>query len=168
MDNAPNRTNSTARHWTSALLGMSGVALVAGCGSYGGTSSGTPSAPATSASATGAPASASASASALPCAQISALRSTLTDITHASLSSAGRLGTDLAKARQELDTLKSQQGPYAAQANRLANEINAIKTSAAATVKTPTPTNLTKLTSSINSFKSTAEPLIHEMQTACP
>ena len=77
-------------------------------------------------------------------------------------------GHDLTKAEQELNALKSQAGPFAAQANQLSNALNAIKTNAAALAKSPTPTNLTNLTNSVTSFKSTADPLIKEMRTACP
>ncbi len=113
----------------------------------------------------------SASASAIPCAQITALRSTLTDLSHTSVSltSAGRIASDLAKAEQELTALKSQStGPFAAQANQLSNPLNAIKTDAAALAKSPSPTNVTNLTNAVNGFKTTAQRLIKEMQAACP
>jgi hypothetical protein len=164
MNNAPSRTEPAARRLTMSVLSLGVVAAVAACGSSGLTASGGTSAPATSAS--GTPASGSGSA----CAQVAALRSTLTDLgnTPVSISSAGRLATDLTKAEQELNALKNQAGPFAAQANQLSNALNAIKTNAAALAKSPTPTNLTNLTSSVTSFKSTADPLIMEMQTACP
>lgn len=166
MNDAPNRRKPTAQRLTMAVLSLGTVAVVAGCGSSVMTGPGGTSAPATSASGT----SASASVSGVPCAQITALRSTLTDLsnTPVGISSAGRLATDLAKAEQELNALQSQAGPFAAQANQLSTALNAIKTSAAALAKSPTPTNLTNLTNSVNSFKSTADPAIKEMQTACP
>jgi hypothetical protein len=112
-----------------------------------------------------------ASAAALPCAQISAVRSTLTDLsqTSVSLTSAGRIASDLSKAGPELNALKSQgTGQFSAQANQLSNELIAIKADASALAKSPTPSNITKLTSSLNTFKSTAQPLIREIQAACP
>jgi hypothetical protein len=159
MTNAPHRTKPTGRRWTTAALALTGVAVVAACGSSGTTSSSGSSAPA-----------ASATGSALPCAQISALRSTLTDLSHASVSitSAGRIASDLSQAEQQLNALKSQAGPFSAQANQLSTALNAIKTNASALAKSPTPTNLSNLTNSISSFKSTSEPLIKEMQAACP
>jgi hypothetical protein len=168
MNNAPNRTKPAARRLTMSVLSLGVVAAVAACGSSGLTGSSGTSAPPTTAP--GTPASGSGSASALPCAQVSALRSTLTDLsnTPVSISSAGRLATNLTKAEQELNALKSQAGPFAAQANQLSNALNAIKTSASALAKSPTPTNLTNLTNSITSFKSAADPLIKEMHTACP
>jgi hypothetical protein len=168
MNNASNRMRPTAQRLTMAVLSLGAVAVVTACGSSGVTGSGGTSAPATSAS--GTPATGSGSASGLPCAQVTALRSTLTDLsnTPVSISSAGRLATDLAKAEQELNALKSQAGPFAAQANQLSTALNAIKTNAAAIAKSPTPTNITNLTNSVTSFKSTADPLIKEMQAACP
>jgi hypothetical protein len=166
MNNAPNRTKPTARRWITAVLSLSGAAVVAACGSAGIMGSGTSSAPATSATAPG-----SASGSAIPCAQITALRSTLTDLTHTSvsLSSAGRIASDLTKAEQELNALKSQStGTFSAQATQLSNELDAIKSAAAALAKFPSPSNVTKLSNSISSFKSTAEPLINQMEAACP
>ena len=168
MDIAPKGTKPTARRWATAVLSLGSVALVAGCGSVGINGSGNSSAPATSAPASNA--GGSLSGSAVPCAQINSLRSTLSDITHTSVSpaSAPRLAADLAKAEQELNALKSQAGPFAAQANQLSNALNAIKTSADALAKSPTPTNLSNLATAVNSFKSTAQPLIQEMQAACP
>ena len=170
MNNAPNRMKPTAhQHWAMAALSLSGVALVAACGSssIGSSSSSTP--PATSAPA--ANASGSASGAALPCAQITALRSTLTDLNRTSVNpaSAGRIASDLTKAEQQLSALQSHgAGPFAAQANQLSNALTAIKTSAADLAKAPTPSNLTNLTNAVTSFKSTSEPLIKEMQTLCP
>lgn len=168
MTTASKAAKLRAQRWTTAFLSLGAIAVVAACGYSGTTNPGSTSAPATSAS--GTPASGSGSASALPCAQITALRSTLTDLsnTPVSLSSAGRLASDLTKAEQQLNALKSQAGPFAAPANQLSHALNAIKTNAAALAKAPTPTNLTKLTNSVTSFKSTADPLIKEMQTACP
>lgn len=168
MNNAPSRTKPTAQRLTASVLSLGVMGVVAACGYSSITSSGSTSAPAASSS--GTPASGSATASALPCAQVTALRSTLTNLsnTPVGISSAGRLAADLATAEQQLNALKSQAGPFQAQANQLSNALNAIKTSAAALAKAPTPTNLTNLTNSVTSFKSTAEPLIKEMQTACP
>ena len=152
-----------------AVLSASGVALIAACGSAGMGSSSSSAPPATSA--TAANGSGSASGAALPCAQITALRSTLTDLNRTSVSpaSAPRIASDLTKAEQQLNALKSQgTGPFAAQANQLSSALTAIKTSAAALAKAPTPSNLTNLTNAVTSFKSTSQPLIKEMQTLCP
>jgi hypothetical protein len=169
MENAPNHAKPTARRWATAVLGLTGAAVVAACSSSGITSSGTQSAPPASSSATHA--AASGSASGLPCAQITALRTTLTDLSHTSLSptSAPRLASDLVKAEQQLAALKSQgTGTFSAQASQLSNALNAIKTDAAALANSPTPTNIANLTNAVTSFKTTAEPIIKEMQTACP
>jgi hypothetical protein len=173
MNNAPHRTKPTAHRWTLAVISLGGVAVVAACGSSGtggSTSSSSASAPA-AASGTHAMAPGSASASAIPCAQITALRSTLTDLSHTSVSltSAVRIASDITKAEQELAALKSQgAGPFAAQAGQLSNALNAIKTDAAALAKSPSPTNVTNLTNAVNGFKTTAQPLIKEMEAACP
>jgi hypothetical protein len=150
-----------------AVLSLTSVTLVGACGSNM-LGSSTSSAPATSPPATNA--GGSVSGFAVPCAQISGLRSTLTDITNTSVSptSVPRLASDLAKAEQELNAVKNQAGPFASQANQLSNELNAIKSSADALAKSPTPTNLANLTNAVTSFKSTAQPLIKEIQAACP
>ena len=170
--NAPNRAKPTARRWAMAALSVSGVAVVAACSSSGTTSSSNNSAPAASMSGAHAAMSGSASGSAaLPCAQITALRSTLTDLSHTSVSptSAPRLASDLAKAEQQLTALKSSgTGAFSAQATQLSNALNAIKTDAQALAKSPTPTNISNLTKAVTSFKATAQPMIKEMQTACP
>ena len=168
--NAPNRTRPSARRWATAALSVSGVAVVAACSSSGTTSS-SQSAPAAAMSGTHAAMSGAASGSPMPCAQINALRSTLTDISHTSVSptSASRLASDLAKAQQQLTALKSQgHGAFSAQADQLTNALNTIKADAAALAKSPTPTNISNLTSAVTSFKKTAEPVIKEMQAACP
>jgi hypothetical protein len=111
------------------------------------------------------------SSSGAPCAQITALRATLTDLSHTSVSptSAGRIAADLGKAEQELAALRSQgAGAFSAQANQLTNALNAIKSDASALATNPSSANLTKLTDAVSSFKSTAQPVIKEMDTACP
>jgi hypothetical protein len=111
------------------------------------------------------------SSSAIPCAQISGLRSTLTDLSHQQVSptSVGRIAADLGMAEQQLAALKSQgTGPFAAQANQLTTALNSIKSDAAALASDPSPGNLTRLTGAVTSFKSTAQPVIKEMQAACP
>jgi hypothetical protein len=170
MSNPTNFAKATARGWTMATLSLCGIALLTACSSAG-ISSNSSSAPATSAPAANASGGGSVSGSAIPCAQITALRSTLTDLSTTSVSpaSAGRIASDLAKAEQQLNALKSQgSGPFAAQANQLSNALNAIKKDAAALANSPTPSNLTNLTNAVNSFKSTSAPVIKEMQTACP
>jgi hypothetical protein len=166
MNNAPGRRKPTARRWTMAVLSCSGVVLVAACGSSLSAGSSTPLTPAASGSGTPA----TSSGSAVPCAQITALRSTLTSISQTSVSpaSAPLLASDLAQAEQEVNALKGQAGPFATQADQLSSALAAIKNDAATLVKSPTPTNLTNLTNAVNAFKSTAGPLIKEMQTACP
>jgi len=161
MNIAPNRTKPTARHLAMTVISLTGVAVVAACASSTNSSSGS------SASVT--PAAGSAS-SAVPCAQIAGLRSTLTDLSHTSVSlgSAPRIAADLAKAEQELNALKNQAGPFAAPANQLSSELNQIKANASALAQSPSPSNVTKLQNSLSSFKSTAQPLIKEMQTVCP
>jgi len=121
------------------------------------------------ASASGTPA-AGGSSAAMPCSEITALRSTLTNISNTPVSptSVFRLASDLTKAEQELNALKSQAGPFSAQANQLSSELNQIKTNASALTQNPTSSNVTKLQNSVNSFKSTAQPLVKEMQAACP
>jgi hypothetical protein len=158
--------------WTVAVLSVTGAAVLAACGSSGTSSSGSstsPSAPA--ASAAGSKAAASGSSSGVPCAQIKPLRMSLTDLSQqkVSLTSAGRIATDLTRAEQELTALKSQgAGAFSAQANQLSAELTAIKTDASVLASSPSPGNLTKLTGAITTFKSTAQPLIREMQAVCP
>jgi len=68
-----------------------------------------------------------------------------------------------------MDTLSLQgAGAFSAQANQLSAELTAIKTDASVLASSPSPGNLTKLTGAIATFKSTAQPLIREMQAVCP
>ena len=170
MTNTLHRARPMARRWTVAVLSLSGVAVVAACGSSGTSGSANSSAPA-SAPVTSAAAPNASSSSGIPCAQITALRSTLTDLSHQQVSptSAGRISADLTKAEQELAALKSQgAGAFSAQANQLTTALDTIKKDAAALATNPTATNLTNLTGAVTSFKATAMPLIKEMQTVCP
>src|SRR5215469_17319685 len=151
MNIAPNRAKRTARRLAMTVVSVTGVAVVAACASSLNGSSNSP-----SPAASGNPASAAASASGIPCAQITALRSTLTDLSHTTVSptSAGRIASDLTKAQQELAAVKGQAtGPFATAANQLSGALNAIKTDASAIAKNPTTTNLTNLTNAVNTFK---------------
>jgi hypothetical protein len=92
-------------------------------------------------------------------------------LSHVSVSpaSAGTIATDLTNVERQLAALKGQgTGQFSAQANQLTAAINTIKKDAQALAKSPTPTNFTKLTNSVKSLKTTAQPIIKEMQTVCP
>ena len=177
MPNTPHRAKPTAQRWAVAVLSLSGIAVLAACGSYGTTSSGSSASSSASATAPAASASGSkaaagtSSSSGIPCAQITQLRTTLTDLSHTSVSpaSAGQIAADLTKAEQELAGLKGQGGgAFSSQANQLSGALNTIKTDAAALAKDPSTANFNNLTGAVNSFKTTAQPLIKEMDAACP
>jgi uncharacterized protein YaaR (DUF327 family) len=92
-------------------------------------------------------------------------------LSHVSVSpgSGVTIATDLTNVERQLAALKSQgTGQFSAQANQLTAAVAAIKKDGQALDKSPTPTNFTKFTNAVKNFKTTAQPIIKEMQTLCP
>jgi septal ring factor EnvC (AmiA/AmiB activator) len=112
-----------------------------------------------------------ASSSGLPCAQITSLRTSLTKLGHTtvSASSASQLSADLANVEKQLTALKGQaSGAFSAQASQLSSALSQIGKDAQNLVKSPSSANLTALTGSVQKLKTTAQPMIKEMEAACP
>jgi hypothetical protein len=165
MVTTTHRSKQLAARWTAAVLSIGSIAVIAACGSIGTGSSGlnSSSAPAATASGSG--------ASAIPCAEISALRTSLTNLSHTAVNpaTAGRLSVELTQIEQEVATLKSQStGAFSSQVNQLSADLTRIQTDAAALATDPSATNLTNLTNAVSSFKATSKPLIAEIQATCP
>jgi ABC-type metal ion transport system substrate-binding protein len=92
-------------------------------------------------------------------------------LSHVSVSpgSGVTIATDVTNVERQLAALKNQgTGQFSAQANQLTAAVNTITKDGQALDKSPTPTNFAKLTNAVNSFKTTAQPIIKEMQTICP
>jgi hypothetical protein len=164
MTNTTHRARPTAARWTVAVLSIGGAAVIAACG-YGGTGSSgmQPS--------SGTPTSGRGSVSTIPCSQITALRTSLTNLSHTSvnIASAGQLTADLAQIKQQVATLQSESGgALSSQAGEISAGLDQIKTDAAALAKDPSATNLTNLTNAVKSFKATSQLLIAQLQTICP
>jgi hypothetical protein len=164
MTNTTNRAKPTAARWTVAVLSIGGAAVIAACG-YGGTGSSgmQPS--------SGTPTSGGGSVSTIPCSQITALRTSLTNLSHTSvnIASASQLTADLAQIEQEMATLQSEsRGAFSSQVSQLSAGLDQIKTDAGALAKDPSPTNLTNLTNAVKNFKASSQLLVAQLQTICP
>ncbi len=164
----------TKRHnWMQAALGVGGIALLAACGSS--TTSGSTATPASPpvAHSPGSPVAAggSASPSGIPCAQITSLRTSLTNLIHLPLKaqSAGQATADLQAIEKELGGLASQAGgAFSAQASQLSSALHQIGKDLEALARNPSSANATALSGSVQKLKTTSEPMIKEMKTVCP
>jgi hypothetical protein len=158
-------TNSLTR--SVAVLGLGGALLVAGCSTSSTSSPGAP-APKTKSSAPSTPK--STSAAEIPCAQVKKLRTTLTDLTKTGInpSSASKLTTELKDIQSELAGLKGQaHGKFANQVDQLRVTITKISTDAKGLTSNPAGA-ITKLTSDLSKLRTTATPVIAEINAACP
>lgn len=147
-----------------AALSLCGAVILAGCSSPG-TSSSSP-APASPSASPAVPAS-----PAIPCAQITSLRNSLTDLTHvpATQASADRIKADLSNIQKQLTALKNQAaGAFASQAGQLSAALETVGKSAASLASNPSSANLTGLRTALDHLKSTAQTLIGEMTAICP
>jgi hypothetical protein len=147
--------------------------LAAGCGSATtGAGTGAGSGTTTSAGA-GAPASSGAAGSspAIPCAQITSLRTALTQLTETRISvgHAPAIVSDVATMKSQLQALSSQTGgAFSAQAKGLQAELNALETAAKQVVMLPSPAHVRTMTVAVDHLKATAAPLLAEMRSVCP
>jgi uncharacterized phage infection (PIP) family protein YhgE len=162
-----------------AVLGLGGAVLVAGCSttsssiraSVSSSPSPRPSSSAKASPSSSAPASASPAASKkVPCKEINSLRTSLTSLTHTSISptSAGTLTKDLKNIQTQLTALKGQAGgAFSSQAQELTSSVDQIKTASRKLSSDPMGA-IRQLTTSLNSLKTKAKPVIAEMNAACP
>jgi hypothetical protein len=147
-----------------AVLSVGGALFAAGCST---SSTSSPGAPATTKSS--APAT-SKSTSSLPCDQVKKLRTSLTNLTKTGINptSASKLTTTLKDIKSELMALKgSATGKLKNQVDQLSKTITKISTDAKGLTSDPAGT-ITKLTNDLSKLKSTAGPVIAEINAACP
>jgi hypothetical protein len=148
-----------------AVLALGGALFAAGCSTSSTSSAGAP-ATKTKSSAP----STSKSASSLPCDQVKKLRTSLTDLTKTGVNptSASKLTTSLKDIKADLVALKGQAtGKLKGQLNQLNVTITKITTDAKGLTSDPAGA-ITKLTSDLSKLKSTAGPVIVEINAACP
>lgn len=144
-----------------AILGLGGALFAAGCSTSSTSSPGAP-APKTKSSAP--------STSSIPCDQVKKLRTSLTDLTKTGFdpAQASKLTTDLKNIKSELAAVKGQAtGKLATQLNQLNVTITKITTDAKGLTSNPAGA-ITKLTNDLTKLKSTAGPVIAEINAACP
>jgi hypothetical protein len=147
-----------------AVLSVGGALFAAGCST---SSTSSPGAPATTKSS--APAT-SKSTSSLPCDQVKKLRTSLTSLTKTGINptSASKLTTTLKDLKSELAALKGQaKGKLASDISKLNVTITKITTDAKGLTSNPAGA-ITKLTADLTKLRSTAGPVIAEINAACP
>ena len=173
MDNRERPRATKHRSRTRAVEGLGSVALLAAFGSSltGCTTHGAAASPATpSVSASGL----ATSNSAIQCAQIIALRTSLTKLSHtaASLGSTGTLSTELRDTERQLRALNGQVGrAFSAQISQLSSDFSQITKDAGTLALHPSVANVTALTAAVQRLRTTSEPMIKEIKaikTACP
>ena len=153
----PRRTKYCKR--TLAAAGLGSVALLAACGSSltGSSTHGGAGPPA-----------------AIPCAQITSLRTSLTKLSHtaASVWSAGELSRELRDVERQFGALKGQVGKaFSAQISQLASDLSQITKDTGTLALHPSVANVTALTGAVQRLRTTSEPMIKEIKaikTACP
>lgn len=160
-------TQSTiSKTWRAAATASAGtMLLIAGCGSatLGAQSGATGGAPTSSGPAISSPA--------IPCSQVSALRTSLQDLIHTKVSpaSAGRIAADLTAIKAQLTMLSGQVGPaLAAQDKPLSRALKVVENDANALAAHPTAAQAAMLTQAVNHLKATARPLLEKMAAICP
>jgi hypothetical protein len=160
MANATQQYGRTVAAIAAAVVGLGGTLAVTACGSAAVSGSASPSAAATSAAAS----------SAIPCTQISSLRTSLTSLAHATVkpSSAGQIAVDLDDIHAQLMALNGQAGAFSGQASQLDAALGKITAAARVALRAPTAANLKSLSSDVSQLKATAQPIVTEINSACP
>jgi hypothetical protein len=142
---------------------VGGTAVLAACGSSG--AGGTASPPVNSNS------SGTDSTLSAACPHLTSLRSSLTNLTRlpASPASLGPMGADLSNIEKQLGSLKDLGGSTGrADSDQLTVALHKFTLAAQAEVGLPTSAHLTALRSALTDLKSTAQPMIGQIKTACP
>ena len=172
MHNIQRPAETKSRKWKLAAISLGGIGLLAACGSTAtstGAAAPSPVPPASvSVHAASGPA---ASSTAIPCAQITSLRTSLTKLSHTTVNpaSAGQLTAELRNIHKQLTALKSAGGgAYSAQADQLSSAFAQISKDAQKLAMNPSSANLTALTTAVQKLKTTAKPMVKEMQKVCP
>jgi hypothetical protein len=156
-----------ARRSTTAVVILTGLALLTACGSS--STSGTAGTSASASAATRA--SGAASSAAISCGQLTALRASLTQLGRAavSLESAGRLAADLANVEHQLGNVEEQTDvAFAAQENQLTAAVDKIGKDARTMADHPSDANLNSLAAAVNDLKATAKPVVKKIDATCP
>lgn len=163
-------TSARDRTWRLTATGLGCTAVLvgsglAGCGSSG--TSGAASPPAESSS----PAPGLSSAVAVACPHLRSLRASLASLTRLPASPAAipQMGADLSNIEQQMGSLKNLGGSAgSSESARLTAALRRITLAAQAEIGGPTPARLTAVESALTSMKTTAEPIIGQLNAACP
>lgn len=144
-----------------AILAVGGALFAAGCSTSSTSSPGAPS---------GGSKSKSTAASGIPCDQVKKLKTSLTDLTKTGFNSgsASKLTSELKNIQNELTAIKGQSsGKFADQVSKLNTTITKISTDAKGLNSNPAGT-ISKLITDLNKLRTTAQPVITEINAACP
>jgi hypothetical protein len=159
---ATSHQHSGKRARPAAVVLAGAAVLLAGCGSStsgaGASSSASPSVSST------------ASGVALPCGTITSLRLALTNLTRVkpSVQASGQIAADLTSIKTKTQALKSTAAAYGAEAAPLDQAVDRIGSAAKAAADHPSSSTVSALGSAIGDVKSSLQPMIAEMKTACP
>jgi hypothetical protein len=148
-----------------AATGLGCALALAACGSSG--MGGTASPPAASSS----PAPGLSSAAAAACPHLRSLRGSLTSLTRlqASPAAIGQMGADLSNIEQQLGSLRNLSGSAGANDSaQLTAALRRITLAAQAEIGSPTSARLTAVQSALTSMKNAAQPIIGQLNAACP
>ena len=162
---ATSAQDRAGRTWRLAATGIGCAVALAACGSSGATGTASPSAGSSSA----APNLSSAAAAACP--HLRSLRASLTSLTRlqASPAAIGQMGADLSNIEQQLGSLRSLGGSAgASDSGQLTAALRRITLAAQAEIGTPTAARLTAVQSALTSMKDAAQPIIGQLNAACP
>ena len=162
-------TSARDRTWRLAATGLGCAAVLAGCGSSGtsGPAAGAARPPAGSSR----PAPGLSSAVAAACPHLRSLRAALTSLIRLPASPAAipQMGADLSNIEQQLGPLKNLAGSAgASESAQLTAALRRVTLAAQAEIGAPTAARLTAVESALTSMKATAEPIIGQLNAACP
>jgi hypothetical protein len=155
--------HSSKRAWsTSAVLVAGAAVLMAGCGPIANGASASPSAAPSASSAAPSPS--------VPCGAVTSVRTALTNMTHVKLSAdtSGQLTADLSSIKTQLEALKTSAAAYAAQSRPLNQAIDRLSLAASAAASHPSNATIAALASALGGLNAAVQPIIAEMNAACP
>jgi len=150
----------SARTWWLGAAGAGCALLLAACGTAGFAGSAGP-----------APRPTTSPAAAAACPHLTSLRQSLSNLTQLQLSpaSAGQMGADLSNIEMQMGALRSLGGAAGgSEAAQLTAALRKFALAAQAEVGQPTAARLSALQSALAGVKSSAQPLIQQLSSACP
>jgi hypothetical protein len=162
----PGIATGTAR-WKLALA-VCGLALLAGCGS-GSTSSGT--SPSAAASATSSSAAAAPSSSSALCADAAAVRASLDNLRHISVTpgAVSEITSDLNNVKTALTTLVTNaHGRWQAQTSALSTALNMLSTAVSSLGASPGVSTVSGVVSALGKVNTAGQNLLAAVNTDCP